>query len=71
MQANQIAGLDLPLKILVWQDESNTARLTYNHPRWLAERHSLGAGTEPVIAAMTKLLDSLVRQAGTAAARAS
>jgi len=69
MQANQVAGVDLPLKILVWEDESNTARLTYTDPRWLAERHSLG--TEPVIAAMTRLMDSLVRQAGTAAARAS
>jgi uncharacterized protein (DUF302 family) len=71
MQANQEAGLDLPLKILVWQDESNTTRLTYNDPRWLAERHSLGTATESVIAAMARLLDSLVQQTGTAAARAS
>jgi len=71
MQANQVAGIDLPLKILVWEDESNTTRLTYNDPRWLAARHSLGTGTDPVIAAMAGLLDSLVRQAGTAAARAS
>lgn len=71
MQANQVAGIDLPLKILVWEDESNAARLTYNDPRWLAGRRLLGTGTDAVIAAMAGLLDSLVGQAGTAAARAS
>ena len=64
MQMNQVAGLDLPLKILVWQDEANATRLTYNDPRWLAERHSLGDATALVIAAMTMLLASLVQQAG-------
>jgi len=64
MQANQVAGIDLPLKILVWEDESGAAKLTYNDPHWLAERHGLGAQTEPVIAAMSKLLASLCQQAG-------
>jgi uncharacterized protein (DUF302 family) len=71
MQANQVAGLDLPLKILVWQDELNMTRLTFSDPRWLAERYSLAGATAPVTAAMTKLLDSLVQQAGAATARAS
>ena len=29
MQSNQIAGIDLPLKVLVWQDASGIAWLTY------------------------------------------
>lgn len=71
MQASQVIGIDLPLKVLVWQDDSNTVHLTYNDPRWLAERHSLEAATESVIAAMTRLLESLVQRAGSALARAS
>jgi uncharacterized protein (DUF302 family) len=63
MQANQITGIDLPLKILVWEDESNTVKLTYNDPRWIAARHALGKGTEPVIAAMTQLMAGLVEKA--------
>ena len=71
MQASQVAGIDLPLKILVWEDESGKTRITYNDPRWLAERHQLGATTEPVIVAMAKLLDSLAQPTAEAEARAS
>ena len=41
MQSNQAAGIDLPLKILVWEDESETAKLTYNDPHgWPHGTHS-------------------------------
>jgi len=63
MQSNQAAGIDLPLKILVWEDESGKAKLSYNDPAWLAERHSLGQETAPVIAGMTKLLASVTQKA--------
>src|SRR5262245_22206514 len=35
MQSNQMSGIDLPLKILVWENESGAAKLTYNDPDWL------------------------------------
>ena len=63
MRHNQVVGLDLPLKILVWEDESKTVKLSYNDPHWLAQRHGLGAESEPVIAAMTGLLASLTEKA--------
>jgi len=63
MQSNQAAGIDLPLKILVWEDESGKAKLSYNDPVWLAERHALGSSAAPVIAGMTKLLATLTRRA--------
>lgn len=44
MQEAQVAGIDLPLKLLVWQDAEGTVRLTYNDPAWIAERHGLGPG---------------------------
>jgi len=63
MQSNQAAGIDLPLKILVWEDESGKAKLSYNDPVWLAERHALGSSAAPVIAGMTKLLATLTQRA--------
>lgn len=66
MQLQQQVGLDLPLKILVWEDESGKAKLTYNDPKWLADRHALGAEGQGVIVAMTKLLDSLTQKAASA-----
>jgi uncharacterized protein (DUF302 family) len=63
MQVNQAAGIDLPLKVLLWEDESGHAMLSYNDPAWLAERYSLSAETAPVIAGMTKLLASVTQKA--------
>jgi uncharacterized protein (DUF302 family) len=37
MQANQ-AGIDLPLKALVFEDAAGKVWLSYNDPRWLAQR---------------------------------
>lgn len=63
MQANQLAGIDLPLKILVWEDQVSTTRLAYNDPRSLAELYSLGSETAPLIAGMAKLLLSVTEAA--------
>jgi uncharacterized protein (DUF302 family) len=63
MQACQRAGIDLPLKALVWEDGDGTAWLTYNDPAWLARRHALGPSIEPVISAMSAMLAVLTRHA--------
>jgi len=39
MQSTQMIGIDLPLKVLVWQDEGGNTWLSYNDPSWLAKRH--------------------------------
>jgi len=39
MQSAQTVGIDLPLKILVWQDAANNTWLSYNEPSWIAQRH--------------------------------
>lgn len=41
MRENQGIGLDLPQKMLVWEDESGITRLTYNAPSYLAARHGI------------------------------
>ncbi|MGC1303749.1 MAG: DUF302 domain-containing protein [Caulobacteraceae bacterium] len=43
MQIDQIAGLDLPLKILLWQDEAGIAWVSFVDPNWIAQFRNLGA----------------------------
>jgi uncharacterized protein (DUF302 family) len=63
MQAAQTMGIDLPLKALVWQDETGKTKLSYNDPRWLAERHGVGAGAEKTLAAMSDALAAVAKEA--------
>jgi uncharacterized protein (DUF302 family) len=42
IQINQIAGIDLPLKILLWQDEADVAWVSYVDPEWIAGLRDLG-----------------------------
>ncbi len=57
MQAGQDAGIDLPLKALVYQDAEGKVWLVYNDPHWLADRHHLP--DLPNIAMLTRLLETL------------
>ena len=41
MQASQTIGIDLPLKVLVWEDANGQTWLSYNDPAWLTERHGI------------------------------
>jgi uncharacterized protein (DUF302 family) len=65
MHAAQPAGIDLPLKALVWQDADGTVRLTYNDPMWIAARHGLGAKAHQTAAALTAALAAFARHATT------
>ena len=42
MQDQQTAGIDLPLKVLIWEDAAGKAWLAYNDPYWIKQRHGLG-----------------------------
>jgi uncharacterized protein (DUF302 family) len=41
MQAAPSIAIDLPLKILVWEDAAAKVWISYNTPEYLAERHHL------------------------------
>ena len=41
MIASPRIAIDLPMKILVWEDEEGQVRLSYNTAAWLQARHSL------------------------------
>jgi uncharacterized protein (DUF302 family) len=63
MQDKQTAGIDLPLKYLVWQDEAAKTWLSYNEPGWIAHRHGLGTASDAALKAMTGLLGALAKAA--------
>ena len=63
MQAQQTIGLDLPLKILVWEDQNNKTWITSDDPAWLAQRHAIPT-TTPQIAGMSAALKALAEAAG-------
>jgi len=56
MQAQQPSGIDLPLKVLVWEDETGAVWLSYNEPAWIARRHGLDPDDLPTIARMAEAL---------------
>ena len=41
MLAAPSSAIDLPLKILVWEDANQTVWISYNSPAYLKERHGL------------------------------
>jgi uncharacterized protein (DUF302 family) len=62
MQASQTAGIDLPLKVLVWQDAAGKTWLSYNEPSWIVQRHGLGVRAE-IIDKMAAALSAMSRTA--------
>ena len=62
MQANQTMGIDLPLKVLVWQDASGKTWFTYNDPCWLANRHGVGVKTERTVDLMGPALRAMAKK---------
>ena len=65
MQDRQSAGIDLPLKALVWQDTDGKVWLSYNDPAWIAQRHGLGAASAGAVEAMGKALGAIAAEATT------
>lgn len=63
IQAAQTAGIDLPLKILIWQDEAGKILVSYNDPAWISGRHGIGPGADKTIEAMRGLLAALATEA--------
>ena len=59
MAASPLAALDLPLKVLVWDDNGQT-KVTYYSPAALAARYHLEADLAGNLAAINSLTDMLV-----------
>jgi uncharacterized protein (DUF302 family) len=52
------AALDLPLKVLAWQDESNRCWVSFNTPEYLRQRHEIPAALIANIAGLEKLVQA-------------
>ena len=63
MQSIQTIGIDLPLKMLAWQDANGKNWLAYNDIAWLAKRHGLGEDLAPAISGIAKALAKLAETA--------
>lgn len=61
MECAQTAGIDLPLKALVWQDEAGKVMLSYNDLEYLAKRH--GAASCPAVENLKKALTGIAQAA--------
>ena len=55
MLAAPSSAIDLPLKILVWEDDQGKVWITYNSPSYLQERHNLRSELLPNIAVIETL----------------
>lgn len=62
MECAQVAGIDLPLKVLAWQDAAGAVWLGYNEPRYLMHRHR-GGDCQPAVDNVAKALAALAAEA--------
>jgi uncharacterized protein (DUF302 family) len=62
MQSQQTIGLDLPLRVLVWEDGAGKVWLTYRRPGLLAQQHHV-AGHDEAVKALNDGLATLARAA--------
>ncbi len=64
MQSNQTIGIDLPLKVLIWEDDKGVVTLSYNDPAWLQKRHGItdrNKAFAKMTGALNKFSDSAIK----------
>ncbi|NNE84429.1 MAG: DUF302 domain-containing protein, partial [Alphaproteobacteria bacterium] len=62
LQAAQTSGVDLPMRVVVYQDEAGQVRLAYHSPAALSEDHGVPADAE-VLKKITGALNNLTNKA--------
>jgi uncharacterized protein (DUF302 family) len=65
MTSRPTAAIDLPMKMIAWEDPTGRVWLAYNEPRWIAARHGIDDREE----AVGKLEGALANLARAAVAR--
>lgn len=63
MQQEQLIGLELPAKVLVWEDDKNVTWLTYQDMEWLAKRYGIASTVRPTVEKLSSLLRLVVDEA--------
>lgn len=62
MQTNRHVGIDLPMKVLVWEDEAGKVWIGYTPPSTLKARHKID-GRDDILKAMTGALEAFTSAA--------
>ncbi len=55
MKSNQAIGLDLPIKVIAWEDDNGVVTIAYNDPAWMVSRYGI-TDREKVVQKMTGAL---------------
>jgi uncharacterized protein (DUF302 family) len=61
MVAEPTVGIDLPLKVLIWEDGEGHAWLAYNEASYIVRRHHLDASFAGNLSALVPLIESAAR----------
>ena len=61
MQSAPTAGLDLPVKALVWEEADGSTSIAYNDPQYVVRRHGLDAALAANLAAVVPLIERAAR----------
>jgi uncharacterized protein (DUF302 family) len=61
MQAVPTSALDLPLKVLVWEDAQGRASLSYNAADYLRARHGLDADAVKPVSGVAALVEAVAK----------
>ena len=62
MQNSITAGLDLPQKILVYQNAQGIVNVAYNDPMYLKQRHGI-SGAQEILTKISGALDQITNLA--------
>lgn len=62
MLASPAVGLDLPLKLLVWEAADGKVWAAYNHPDYVVQRYNLAASLTANLAAVIPLIEQAVAE---------
>jgi uncharacterized protein (DUF302 family) len=57
MQAEPVAGLDLPVKALIFEDGAGKVWIAWNDPQYVVRRHALPAALAANLAAVVPLIE--------------
>jgi uncharacterized protein (DUF302 family) len=64
MKCQQSVAIDLPQKVLIWEDDNAKVWISYNDPRFLEKRHNI-TGCEEVILKIEQALAGIAKAAST------
>ena len=62
MQCSITTAIDLPQKVLVYQDQNEQTQIVYNQPEYLKQRHNI-KGCDEVLEKVTGALDAIASEA--------